>query len=236
MKAVNSDEPTIIAGAGGAWDPERIRAGAAAALAGRVQMFGELGRGSGGAVALLGRNLSDGGLVAVRAQPDPRQPGGLAVNVMHRLDEPLPELRSQCAGCGNRLTVWSRFCPYCAIDLMGVAVSHSGRSRAELLDLVRSACEGRYELIGEFRGPVGQGLVYFGRDPETGQILAMHLQETVSGDDRRSGQDRRGGGTGVSRDRRTRDLPVPDDRRRAGRPRYSLDLTTVPNPLTAADI
>lgn len=227
----HSDDPTVLAGAARSWTRADLLRGASATLDGLVDLLGELGPGAHGALAFLGRTKPEQHLVAVRAQPDPRQPGGLAVEVMHRLDEPLPELRSHCPGCANRLTVWSRFCPFCAIDLLGVAVSHSGRSRAELLELVRSACEGRYELIGEFRGGAGQGLVYFGRDPGTGEILAMHLQETVAGDDRRTGQDRRGGGTGLSRDRRTHDLPVPDDRRQRGRPRYSLDLTNVPNPL-----
>ena len=230
-KAVNPDDPTVLAGAGPPVDPDTLRQRAAEVLAGQIELLGELGPGAHGAIALLGRRTREGHLVAVRALPDPRQPGGVAVDVLHRLDESLPELRTTCHGCRNRLLEWSRFCPFCAVDLTGVVVTHSERSRAELLELVRAACQDRYELIGEFRGRDGDGLVYFGRDPGSGEILAMKLRESPGTGDRRSGRDRRGGGTGRSVDRRTRDHPVDVDRRKHGKARYSLDFTTFANPL-----
>jgi hypothetical protein len=202
-----------------------------AALGGRFQLYGELGRGSDGTVALLARDRTSAKLVAVRIRPVSGRAGTYQADVLRHLDSSLPELRSECPACLQLLQSWTPFCPFCAADLSRVAVSRSGRSRNELLDLVRRAAAGRYEVLGEMDRRGGGGLVYFGRDENTGQLVAMRLLEAMVPSDRRSGAERRAEQDRRGEERRTRDQPVEVERRETSKPKYSLDLTEIINPL-----
>jgi hypothetical protein len=59
----------------------------------------------------------------------------------------------------------------------------------------------------------------------------MRLTETFDPENRRSSVERRSGTDRRVRDRRVRQLPVPEERRGAARPKYALDLTRLINPL-----
>ncbi len=197
----------------------------------RFVIFGELGRDAEGTVALLGRDRTSQRLVAIRIRPVAGRPGTSQADVLRQLDSSLPELRSECPACLQVLQSWTPFCPFCAADLSRVAVSRSGRSREELLDLVRRAAAGRYEVLGEMDRWGGGGLVYFGRDVRTGELVAMRLLESMVPSDRRSVLDRRTGSDRRAEDRRTRDESVDVERRESSKPKYSLDLTELINPL-----
>jgi hypothetical protein len=228
---MNADEPTMLAMGSTAVTAEDLIREAEAALDRQVEFFGELGRSPDGTVALLGRDRSTGRMVAVRIRAALGAPGTYQVDVLRQLDSSLPEIKSECPGCHSVLHSWSRFCPYCATDLSGVAVSQSRRTREELLELVRRACVGRYDVLGEMDRPEGGGLVYFGRDVQTGTLVAMRLTETSEAQNRRSSVERRSGVDRRTRERRTRQMPVSEERRGAANPKYALDLTKLINPL-----
>ena len=228
---MNADEPTMLAMGSAAVSAEDLIREAEAALDRQVEFFGELGRSTDGTVALLGRDRTTQRLVAVRIRAALGAQGTYQVDVLRHLDSSLPEIKSECPTCHNILHSWSRFCPYCAGDLSGVAVSQSRRSREELLELVRRACVGRYDVLGEMDRPEGGGLVYFGRDVQTRELVAMRLTETSDPENRRSSVERRSGTDRRASDRRVRQLPVSEERRGAASPKYELDLTRLINPL-----
>jgi hypothetical protein len=228
---VSSDPPTHLSLDAAPARVEDLIARAEAAMGHRFVIFGELGRNAAGTVALLGRDRSSRSLVAIRIRPVDGRPGTYQADVLRQLDSSLPELRSECPACLQVLGSWTPFCPFCAADLSRVAVSRSGRSREELLDLVRRAAAGRYEVLGEMDRRGGGGLVYFGRDEGTGELVAMRLLEAMVPSDRRGGVERRAGGERRADERRGRDEPVDVERRQGSKPKYSLDLTDIINPL-----
>jgi len=228
---VSADPPTLLSLDASATRAEDLIARADAALGGRFQLYGELGRDPGGTVALLGRDRTSTRLVAIRIQPLRGSPGTYQADVLTYLDSSLPELRSECPACRQILQAWTPFCPFCAADLSRVAVSRSGRSREELLDLVRRAAAGRYEVLGEMDRRGGGGLVYFGRDENTDELVAMRLLESMVPSDRRTEAERRSGQDRRTDERRIRNEPVEVERRESAKPKYSLDLTEIINPL-----
>lgn len=228
---MSADPPTLLSLDAGPVRTEDLIARAQAAMGDRFTIFGELGHDREGTVALLGQDRASRRLVAIRIQPVPGRPGTYQADVLRHLDSSLPELRSECPACLQVLGSWTPFCPFCAADLSRVAVSRSGRSRGELLDLVRRAAAGRYEVLGEMNRRGGGGLVYFGRDERTGELVAMRLLEAMVPSDRRSGIERRSEGDRRGQERRTHDEPVDVERRESSKPKYSLDLTDLINPL-----
>jgi hypothetical protein len=231
MDTVNPDEPTLLSLQSAHPSAADFVREAEEALQGSVTLFGELGRSDDGTVALLGRDQRSQRLVAVRIRSLPGAHGSYQADVLKELDSSLPELRSECPACHSVLQAWTPFCPFCAADLSRVAVSRSGRSRSELLELVQRASTGRYEVLGEMNRREGGGLIYFGRDVNSGELVAMRLMETVETSDRRTGGDRRAGEDRRKGGRRTREEAVPKERRESTRPKYSLDLTEIDIPL-----
>jgi hypothetical protein len=228
------DSPILLTLDGPAAGAEDLVAHAASALEDRYRLFGELGRGAGGSVAVLARDVVSRGLVALRIRLLSDRPDTVHVAVLKRLDASLPELTGACPSCSEALQSWTPFCPFCAADLSRVAICRSGRTREELLDLVRRASTGRYEVLGETDRLGGGGLVYVGRDLGSGRLVAMRLSETAGTSDRRSSGERRSGQDRRERKRRTRTDPAPREQRAASRPKYTLDLTELVNPLADA--
>lgn len=154
-------------------DDELLRAVKEAA-AHEYDILGELGRGAGGRVIYLARELATAKLVALRLEPDG---DGYALTVVRELDASIPPMGGVCPKCRAPLVGWGRFCAQCGSDITGAQRSDSAPSRQELLDAVKSAAQGEYEILGEMDRAEGGGVVYFARDVATGRIVALRLQK-----------------------------------------------------------
>ncbi len=151
-------------------------------------ILGELG-GSAGRAAYLARERSTGALVAMVLQEDHAPGGGqhFDLAVVRELDESVPAAGHACPFCGAPLDAWPRFCDACGRDVSGAASDEAvpGVSRGVLLDEVRSATEGEYEILGFMERADGGGVVYFGRELSTARLAGLSLQR----DDAAAGND-----------------------------------------------
>jgi hypothetical protein len=149
----------------------------ARALTGEYDIVARLGVGSSGAPVYLARELVTDKLVAIRLPPlvsgNESQEYGL--EIVRQIDASLPEIEGRCAHCGAKVRRWSRFCMRCGSDISGIAPSDS-QSREDLRDIVRRTALGKYEMLGEMTRADGGGLVYFGRERSSGQILGLQLE------------------------------------------------------------
>jgi hypothetical protein len=144
------------------------------AAAGEYEVFGEIGRGEGGAMVYLARDLVDKNLVVLRLTSG-RRADDYFLEVVKRLDESVPAPESICSGCGKPLRQWGRFCTMCGADLWGDPAASGEYSRDELLQAVQEASKGKFEILGEMPRVEGGGFVYFGRDLATGKLSALRL-------------------------------------------------------------
>src|SRR5262245_5968946 len=151
----------------------------ARALTGEYEIVARLGIGSNGAPVYLAREMVTDNLVALRLPPllsgNESQEYGL--EVVRQIDSSLPEIETRCSHCGATLRHWSRFCSRCGRDISGVAPSTNGQSRDQLRALARRASSGKYEILGEMTRTDGGGLVYFGRDLRTSQVVGLQLEQ-----------------------------------------------------------
>lgn len=154
----------------------------ARALTGEYDIVARLGIGGNGAPVYLARELVTDRLVAIRLPPlvsgNESQEYGL--EIVRQIDGSLPEIDARCAHCDAKVRRWSRFCMRCGRDISGIAPS-AGQSRDNLRDLARRAALGKYEMLGEMTRADGGGLVYFGRERTSGQILGLQLEEGLGG-------------------------------------------------------
>ena len=148
------------------------------ALAGEYEIMARLGLGSGGAPVYLARELLTDNLVALRLPPlvsgNEAQEYGL--EVVRQIDGSLPEIETRCSHCGATLRQWARFCSRCGRDISGLDPSTSGKTRDQLRKLARDTARGKYDVLGEMTRAEGGGLVYFGRDLGTDQIVGLQLE------------------------------------------------------------
>lgn len=150
----------------------------ARALAGEYEIVARLGLGSGGAPVYLARELITDTLVALRlprleSESSAREFG---LEVVRQIDGSLPGIETKCSHCGAALRKWSRFCGRCGNDISGVAPSVEGQSRDTLRQLAREAAAGKYDVIGEMARAEGGGLVYFGRELSSGEVVGLQLE------------------------------------------------------------
>ena len=152
-----------------------------AAAAGDFDVLGEIGRVPGGAIAYLARDLASGKLVALSLT------GGSSgseylLDVANRLDSNLPAPPSTCAHCNAPVRGWNRFCTQCGVDLWSDQSLGDRWTKQDLLEAVKQASRGKFEILGEMNRSEGGGVVYFARDLETGKIEALRLQTDREGD------------------------------------------------------
>ena len=156
-------------------------------LANQFEVFGELGRGDRGRIVYLARELTSTQLVALLLVPDESAPNAGAmdfeVQIVRRLDASIPAAESECPRCRKALRGWGRFCRHCGANLSGIPERDDPASREQLLQAVRAATRGRYDVLGEMSNAEGDGVVFFARDAKSagGGLVALRvLRETAS--------------------------------------------------------
>lgn len=145
------------------------------------EIVGELGRNDDSAT-YLARERSTGELVAVR---DPAVGGIRAVS--RSLNAGIPASSRPCPICRAEIADWRRYCGQCGTDLSGVDVAPDGLDDHAVVESVLRSANKPVELLGRMKRSEGGGAVWFGRDQNTGEIVALDL--TRSGGDADSGFD-----------------------------------------------
>jgi hypothetical protein len=106
------------------------------------------------------------------------------LELVRHLDNSMPAPDSKCFKCGASVTGWARFCSSCGSDLSGSApASDDATERALMLEAVKEAVAGQYDVLGEMSRNEGGGAVYFARDPATNKIVALRLQREGASDE-----------------------------------------------------
>lgn len=148
------------------------------------ELLAQLGGGSAWA-AFLGRPLAGRGpLVLLLLQAAEEGDGEFDLETLEALDDGLPLGRTGCSSCGAEGEGWPRFCPGCGADLTGVpadAAVPSGTAEA-LLDEVRGAAAGVYEVLGAMPHAEGGGALYFAREAGTGRVVGLALRTEADGE------------------------------------------------------
>jgi hypothetical protein len=150
------------------------------AAEGEYEVLGEMGRGQRGAIVYLARDLSTKRLVALRLEQGD-SPDEFSLEVVKQLDSSVPAVESSCPKCGAPQRGWGRFCPQCGSDLSGLSTElHSSE---DLLQAVKDASAGEFEVLGEMDQAEGGGRVYFARDLASGGLVALRLlkEKTAAG-------------------------------------------------------
>jgi hypothetical protein len=150
------------------------------AAEGEYEVVGEMGRGQRGTIVYLARDLSSERLVALRLEQG-ATPDEFTLEVVKQLDSSMPAVESSCPKCGAPQRGWGRFCPQCGSDLSGLSTElHSSE---ELLQAVKDASAGEFEVLGEMDQAEGGGRVYFARDLASGGLVALRLlkEKTAAG-------------------------------------------------------
>jgi len=138
------------------------------------EVFGEIGQLQEGTIAYLARDAANKRIVILRLTPEPRQQNEFRLDVARELDASVPAPSSACPRCGNAVRSWARYCTQCGVDLWTDASAGQPRSKEDLLEAVREATRGKYEILGEMP-KAGGGIVYFARDLKTGKVDALRL-------------------------------------------------------------
>jgi serine/threonine-protein kinase len=146
------------------------------AVGGAFEILGEMGREGDHAVAYLARENNTGRLVALKLEKEEvdRADSDLSLTVRRELDSSVPAKHEQCPLCATTVEGWNRYCPNCSQDLSGTGVS-GDTNIAELRRFAGTAAAGRYELLGEMPRSEGGRPVFFARETDTGEIVALRL-------------------------------------------------------------
>jgi hypothetical protein len=153
------------------------------AAADEYQVLGEIGRGDDASTAYLARDLADQRLVALKLEADPEAVGEYSLDVVEQLDDSLPGPGGRCPKCGEPPRRWRRFCTTCGHDQLGAPWTGDEYSPAEVLEAVKEAAKGAYEILGDIPLSEGAGLIYFGRDLASGELTALRLRLEASDED-----------------------------------------------------
>ena len=172
--------PTLINVGPGGGDPlDQLQAQVRAAVAGTFDILGEMGRTKSGNVVYLARELSSGHLVAMKLSRG-KADREFGLEVVRQLDETMPGLENQCPQCKAILADWGRFCTRCGADLGGAGVSPAASETIQLVDAVKQATAGVYEILGKMDRRDSKGAVFFARDLKRGKLVALRLQRDAA--------------------------------------------------------
>lgn len=150
-------------------------------------VFGELGREGDEDIWYLARAHGSPSLVALKLhRGDPGADGKPAydLEVAEELDGQVSVGSEACPGCGTALRRWARFCTHCGVDLTEAAGGDGAAStpaRQALLEQVRRAGAGVYEVIGEMAWAGGAGHVYFALEKATERLVRLRLRTEDGG-------------------------------------------------------
>ena len=154
------------------------------AAAADFAVLGEIGRGAEGMIIYLAREATSRRLVALRLQREGTLADEFSLEVVRHLDNSMPAPESRCFKCGKAVKGWARFCSYCGADLSGAAPKEGDAAeRALMIEAVKEAVAGQYEVLGEMSRNEGGGAVYFARDLATQKIVALRLQREAGGEE-----------------------------------------------------
>jgi hypothetical protein len=167
-------------------------------------LLAQLG-GGGTWAAFLGRPLSGRGPLAILLLQEAEDDDGeFDLETVEALDAGLPLGRTTCHACGQGDEGWPRFCPRCGADLTGIPADAAvpGGSAEELLEEVRGAAAGVYDVLGDMPHAEGGGPLYFAREAGTGRVVGLALRHEADGDlDLAVSWTPEGGGAAVVEDR-----------------------------------
>jgi hypothetical protein len=142
---------------------------------GEYEVFGEIARGQDGAIAYLAQDRHDKTLVALRLTRGASD--DYLIEVVKQLDASVPAPGTGCPRCSAPLRSWGRFCTKCGLDLWTGPPLRPTGSKEQILEGVKQATAGKFEVLGEMSRAQGGGTVYFARDIATGKIEALRLQQ-----------------------------------------------------------
>lgn len=161
-------------------DPfDQLMAQVRQAAEGAYDVLGEMGRSRGGNVVYLARELESGHLVAMKLTRT--QGDEFTLEVVKTLDGAVPGLENKCPECRSVLPDLDRFCFRCGADLSAVSFIPGAEEANQLLDAVRQATEGEYDILGKM-DRVDGGPVFFARDLARGKLVALRLKKDESAD------------------------------------------------------
>ncbi len=161
-------------------DPfDQLMAQVRQAAEGAYDILGEMGRSRSGNVVYLARELESGSLVAMKLT----RAGGdeFTLEVVKTLDGAVPGLENKCPECRSVLPDLDRFCFRCGADLSAVGFTPGVEEANQLLEAVREATAGEYEILGKMDRVEG-GPVFFARDLARGKLVALRLKKDESAD------------------------------------------------------
>jgi len=143
------------------------------------EVLGDMGRTTSDRVTLLARELASTNLVALRLQPHGDE---FRLDVMRALDESVPAAELSCPDCNAPLHPGVHFCPRCGADATCVVMPAAtlGTTEDALLDVVRDAARGAYEVLGEMPRADGAGSIFFARELSTGAITTLRLRRNAA--------------------------------------------------------
>jgi len=147
--------------------------------AGRFDVLGPLGKDREGEYAFLGRALGHGRLVVLKRRLVGSSTGSnsAVLEVVERLDDSVPPPAGSCAFCHTPFSSWEPSCPDCGADVAGSApASASDAELQRLREAVQMAAPG-YDVLGDMRRARGGGIVFFAREPASGHLVALRLEE-----------------------------------------------------------
>ncbi|HEX5438684.1 MAG TPA: protein kinase [Gemmatimonadaceae bacterium] len=150
-----------------------------AATAQSHEILGVLGRDAGGAsgVAYLARRRDSGELAVLtldRAPGDTRAGEPLALSERRQLDASVPSPGGSCEFCHAALVGWERYCRACGSDVSGTSPgTAAGTSSEQVEATVREAAGDSCEILGDMPRAEGGGRVFFGRDRQSGVLVAL---------------------------------------------------------------
>src|SRR5581483_5471301 len=138
----------------------------------QYNLLAEFGRVDGQAVYLARERATGQVAIARRPSDDPSAP----LTISHVLDATVPADGAVCSYCMDDLRTWGQFCPNCGREVFGAqAKSADGPSQERLLDAVRGAAEGRFDVLGSIPRAEGGDTVYFAVDLNTADVVALLL-------------------------------------------------------------
>ena len=148
------------------------------AAAEHYELLGEIGHGKDLSIVYLARDLQYKSLVALRLEPGVGDE--YVLEVVQQLDSSIPSVEGDCPKCGTRPRGWGRYCTRCGLDLSGVATGI--QPTADLLQAVKEAAGDEFEILGEMSRAQGGGRVYFARQIQNGNLVALRLSREGASD------------------------------------------------------